>query len=477
MERIASITFRNCNYFLDFAVCLCSYIVGLLFWNFAYSGNLQPTIVFDIDRKNLLLPFLVYYLVVFFFLALIKFYNSSRLRTLAACFLQYCRVVAFAVLVLTCFSLFFPIIAISRSLLVGTATTSVLLFLAKEILVRSVLLKLRKNGFYVRKAIIVGSDFLIISTLARECKENLLLGIELIGLVLPTEAKPLKDTNMKVLGDLRSFSQILKDACPDIVIFLSQELKNQTLTEALWVCEERGIEVWLKLNLLDRIIYKASISSIKEIPFISFQSIANNPTALLIKYFADKVISSILIILLLPIMICVAIAVRLTSPGPILFKQTRAGLNGRKFELLKFRSMIADAEAKKSELFSKNEMEGPVFKIEEDPRITRLGRFLRRSSLDELPQLWNVLKGEMSLVGPRPMDYKEVDQIEGWQRRRLTMKPGITCIWQTSGRNRIKSFEDWSKLDLEYIDNWSLWLDFVLLIKTIPVVLLRKGAS
>ena len=167
--------------------------------------------------------------------------------------------------------------------------------------------------------------------------------------------------------------------------------------------------------------------------------------------------------------------IKWTLPGPVLFNQVRMGLNGRKFNMYKFRSMHQDAENRLGALKSSNEMSGPVFKIANDPRVTPVGRFIRKFSIDELPQLFNVLKGDMSLVGPRPPIYKEVLEYQRWQRRRLSMRPGITCIWQVSGRNDI-GFEEWMKLDLQYIDNWSFWLDLKLLFKTIPAVLIGKGA-
>jgi lipopolysaccharide/colanic/teichoic acid biosynthesis glycosyltransferase len=175
-------------------------------------------------------------------------------------------------------------------------------------------------------------------------------------------------------------------------------------------------------------------------------------------------------------MLVAAIAIRLESSGPVLFKQVRAGRNGRKFVMYKFRSMCTDAEKRLAELMHLNEMDGPVFKITHDPRITKVGRFIRKTSIDELPQLFNVLFGDMSLVGPRPPLPAEVAQYEGWQRRRLSVRPGITGMWQVSGRNAV-DFARWMELDLEYIDRWSLWLDLQILFRTVPAVLMRSGAS
>jgi exopolysaccharide biosynthesis polyprenyl glycosylphosphotransferase len=182
-----------------------------------------------------------------------------------------------------------------------------------------------------------------------------------------------------------------------------------------------------------------------------------------------------LLVLLSPLFLIIAALIKLTSSGPIFFKQVRCGLGGRKFAFYKFRSMIVDAEERKKGLEPLNEMSGPVFKIKDDPRITPVGRIIRKLSLDELPQLYNVLKGEMSLVGPRPPIPEEVQKYERWQRRRLSMRPGLTCLWQVNGRNEV-DFEQWMKLDLEYIDNWSLGLDFKIMLRTIPVVLTGHGA-
>jgi lipopolysaccharide/colanic/teichoic acid biosynthesis glycosyltransferase len=181
-------------------------------------------------------------------------------------------------------------------------------------------------------------------------------------------------------------------------------------------------------------------------------------------------------VVLSPLLLATALAVKLTSPGPIFFAQERVGMNKRKFRLLKFRSMVVDAEERKKDLAHLNEMDGPAFKIRKDPRVTRVGAILRKLSIDELPQLINVLKGEMSLVGPRPPLLNEVDLYDWSDRRRLSVRPGITCLWQVSGRNNL-TFDEWMILDRKYIDNWSVWFDLKILVMTIPVVLFGKGAS
>jgi lipopolysaccharide/colanic/teichoic acid biosynthesis glycosyltransferase len=176
-------------------------------------------------------------------------------------------------------------------------------------------------------------------------------------------------------------------------------------------------------------------------------------------------------------MLVIATLIRLTSEGPVLYRQTRCGLNGRRFTLYKFRSMVADAEARRPDLEHLNEMDGAAFKMADDPRVTGLGRWLRKFSLDELPQMWNVLRGDMSFVGPRPPLPEEVERYLPWQRRRLRMRPGLTCLWTLEGRNRLLKFDRLVQFDLAYIDNWSLWLDLKIFLKTIPRVALGRGAS
>ena len=200
--------------------------------------------------------------------------------------------------------------------------------------------------------------------------------------------------------------------------------------------------------------------------------------ALMMKDLIDRTGAVFGLLLLSPVFVIVAIGIKFTSPGPVVFRQPRGGKNGRPFTMYKFRSMHTDAAMRQAELATYNQMSGPVFKVENDPRVTRFGRFLRKTSIDEFPQLLNVLRGQMSLVGTRPLPVYEVEKFESTaQRRRLSMKPGLTCLWQIQGRNRITSFEDWVKLDLEYIDHWSLWLDAEILLKTVPVVLFGWGAK
>jgi lipopolysaccharide/colanic/teichoic acid biosynthesis glycosyltransferase len=213
-----------------------------------------------------------------------------------------------------------------------------------------------------------------------------------------------------------------------------------------------------------------------ERPLLTFATTPENEYLLLLKRALDFLLAAALLVVLSPLMALLALLIRLTSQGPVLFRQTRCGLGGRRFTLYKFRSMRPDADLLREELEALNEVDGPVFKITHDPRCTPIGRFMRKFSLDELPQLVNIVKGDMSFVGPRPPLPQEVERYERWQRRRLRMLPGLTCLWALEGRSRL-SFRRWMELDLDYIDHWSLALDWKILLKTIPLVLLGRGAS
>jgi lipopolysaccharide/colanic/teichoic acid biosynthesis glycosyltransferase len=199
--------------------------------------------------------------------------------------------------------------------------------------------------------------------------------------------------------------------------------------------------------------------------------------ALFVKRLLDMVVSATLLVLLAPLFVVIALTIKLTTPGlPVFYRWQVVGFKGRRFTGYKFSTMVADADARRDALTDRNEMQGPVFKIKEDPRVTRLGRYLRKYSLNELPQLWSVLKGDMSLVGPRPAFPHELEGYQLWHKRKLCVRPGITCLWQVQGRNRISAFDDWVRLDLEYIDKWTLWLDIKILARTIWAVVAGTGS-
>jgi exopolysaccharide biosynthesis polyprenyl glycosylphosphotransferase len=262
------------------------------------------------------------------------------------------------------------------------------------------------------------------------------------------------------------------------VIFAAAHSQLNRVEQAIGACEVEGVPAWLVADFIRTSIAKADVDAFGGRPMLVFRSTPDVSWTLFIKDLIDRVGAFIALVILALPMGLVALMIRITSPGPIIFRQQRAGKHGKPFIMYKFRSMSDDAEMRRAELEPFNQMSGPVFKVEDDPRITPFGRWLRRSSIDELPQLVNVLLGHMSLVGPRPLPIYEVEKFENTaQRRRLSVKPGLTCLWQISGRNQVKDFSDWVKLDLDYIDRWSLALDFKILLRTIPAVLGGMGAK
>jgi len=261
------------------------------------------------------------------------------------------------------------------------------------------------------------------------------------------------------------------------VLFAFGGSAPRPLQHCIAACETEGVEAWIAANYVRTSIARPTYDTLGSTPMLVLRVTPELSWALLIKSAVDRVGAMLGLLLLSPLFALIAALIKVTSPGPVIFKQRRAGRHGVPFTMYKFRSMRTGAEKERDALSDRNQMSGPVFKIEDDPRVTTVGRWLRRTSLDEFPQLLNVLLGQMSLVGPRPLPLYEVDNFElTAHRRRLSMKPGLTCLWQVAGRNVVKDFSEWVKLDVEYIDNWSLWLDLKILLKTVPVVLLGKGA-
>ncbi len=331
----------------------------------------------------------------------------------------------------------------------------------------------RKKGFNTRNLLIIAdSDSDSIIEKIRD-----LSYLDFVIKVIVTDSEKitgLYQEKFAVLPTTIDISRFLELESIDEVLFCRNIYSQEELKQLIYICQEIGVVFRMQANNLLSLMSKAKMISLEEISFLTFSNTPNDYFALKMKSFFDYSASFLILFFSLPFFLFIAILIKTTSKGPVFFKQIRVGLRGRKFLVYKFRTMVRDAEKLKNELLSQNEQQGPVFKMKNDPRITKIGKFLRKTSLDEFPQFINVLRGEMSIVGPRPPIPEEVAKYERWQLRRLSMKPGITCIWQVSGRNNI-SFEDWMRLDLLYIDTWSLKLDFILFIKTIKVIFRATG--
>lgn len=341
----------------------------------------------------------------------------------------------------------------------------------------------RYKNYNIRTILVIGSrqralDF--IKTVAHRPES----GYRIIGCLETCGLEGLVGNSVygkvQIIGTMDRFKTMLKEETIDEVVFGLPLKKVDNVHEYIYTAEQMGKNVRVLPDFqLNKIRYfpqtaTATIEDFLGVTTLGLSSLPKNSNGMLLKSFIDYAGALIGVILLSPVFLLIAAAIKCTSKGPVLFSQKRSGLNGRHFNVHKFRTMVVNAEELKKTLMDANEVDGPVFKIKKDPRITGIGAFLRKTSLDELPQLFNVLKGEMSLVGPRPPLPVEVEEYKLWQRRRLSMKPGLTCIWQVSGRNDV-SFEQWMNMDLQYIDNWSFGLDLKLLLLTVKEVTVGGG--
>jgi exopolysaccharide biosynthesis polyprenyl glycosylphosphotransferase len=312
--------------------------------------------------------------------------------------------------------------------------------------------------------------------LAKMIGESRPAGLRLAGWVETSPASPRRELDGLPVHALAEVPRVLREQVIDEVLFAVGREELERLEDLFLHCEEEGVRTRVALEMFPHQASQVFVEHLGSVPLLTFSTTPEDELRLFAKRLLDAAGAALLLVLLAPLLALLALLVKLSSTGPVFYRQMRCGLGGRRFVLVKFRSMVADAEQRQAELAALNEADGPVFKMRRDPRVTPVGRWMRRLSLDELPQLWNILKGDMSFVGPRPPLPQEVEKYERWQRRRLRMRPGLTCLWALEGRSAL-SFARWMELDMTYIDNWSLWLDLKILLKTIPRVLLGRGAA
>ena len=303
-------------------------------------------------------------------------------------------------------------------------------------------------------------------------------GLSLLGFIHIGNEPPTSPAGLRRAYSVLPKEQLVKmlhNRIVDEVVFAVEKEELLELEPLMQQCEQEGVRIRIQLDFLPKGFSHIFVEHLAHVPLLTLASTPQNDFALFFKRTVDVILSILSLVVLSPLFLFLALLVKLTSKGPVLFRQIRCGLGGRQFVLLKFRSMVVDADELLADLSALNEAEAPLFKMRNDPRCTKLGRWMRMFSMDELPQLWNILRGDMSLVGPRPPLPQEVEQYQPWQRRRLRMRPGLTCLWALEGRSQLR-FERLTRLDLLYIDNWSVWLDLKILIKTIPTVLSGRGA-
>ena len=429
------------------------------------------------------LPSISEYLVALFFfvpvwcamLYLNGMYRSLRTRTLLEVVSIVIKSAFFGTLIFGTIVFLFKLEFVSRIFFAIFLVVSMTFILIEKISLFSIMHNARKRGYNFRTLLIVGTGKRA-SSFAKKIQEHPEWGFQILGFIEDEVGRGIERINGKrVIGTLNDISAILHRNAVDEVIFVVPRSRLNHMENAIYDCEIEGVKATIAADLFDLKIARAYMTELDGIPLVTFKTTVAKEGQLFIKSIIDIVISGLGIVILSPLFLIVSILIRVTSRGTLLFKQQRLGLNGRKFELYKFRTMYKGAQEALTKVEDVNEMDRPDFRKKKIQWITPVGRILRKLSIDELPQLFNVFAGHMSIIGPRPTVPDEVSLYRSWQRRRFSMKPGITCLWQIRGRNKI-GFEEWMKLDLEYLDNWSLWLDFKILVKTIPVVLLGIGA-
>ena len=310
--------------------------------------------------------------------------------------------------------------------------------------------------------------------LGRSLEQSSAYGVRLTGFLDDTPGELVLSKPYPVYP-LANLNSLLQEHVIDEVIFAVDSHQLAGMEDVFLLCDEEGVRTRVIVDFFPHVNSEVYLDKLGSIPLLTFSAAPHDEIRLLLKRLTDIALAIAALILLLPFMAITGLAIRLTSPGPAIFRQVRCGLNGRRFMFYKFRSMCENAEDLKPQLMHLNHKQ-TAFKIPDDPRLTRIGRFLRKFSVDEWPQLWNVIRGDMALVGPRPAVPGEVENYQRWQRRRLRMRPGLTCLWAISGRDTL-DFDTWMKMDMQYIDNWSLSLDWKIMLRTIPRVISGKGAN
>lgn len=400
-------------------------------------------------------------------------YGSMREKGFGKIFWTIFEASLIAILAFSTAAFLFRLDLLSRTFVLAFFVTATSLLTLEKLLILQILRNARLKGLNFRVVLIIGSGPRG-QKFARMIEAHPEWGQKILGFIDEEEMLGKAVGTARVIGTFADLGRILEENVVDEVVFIMPRKWLSRLEEYVGVCEKIGVKATIAVDFFDTAIAKPVIKEMDGWPLLTFDTTPQDFFSLSLKRVLDTVGSAVGLILLAPLFLGIALIIKLTSPGPVFFRQIRCGVHGRTFEILKFRTMIFDAEKKLAALQKLNELEGPVFKIRNDPRITAIGRLLRKTSLDELPQLINVLMGDMALVGPRPPIPSEVERYERWQRRRLSMRPGITCIHEVVARNN-KDFNVWMRMDLEYIDNWYFGLDLKILARTLLAVVKGTG--
>jgi len=465
--------------FLDICLTAAAFIAAYFIKRLFLPASLRGLSV----EPNYYIVLLMIIIIWYVSFGLFELYASYRKQSFGEIFRNMLKAVSAGMLVMSLCMYVFKITDISRIMLGIFFLLNIGLLSVSKGFVYLVLARYRKKGYNSRNILIVGTRQRAVDVIDA-IGDRLGSGYSVLGCLGIDEAeigKKIKN-GIKVIGTVDHLEKILRDQVVDELIFAMPLKKIEDANKYIALAEEVGVSVRIVPDWqIHKLMYHPKIASIQFEEFLGVSTLTMTTTStkqgdLFIKSTFDYAFAAVTLVLSVPFFIAVALAIKITSKGPVFFKQERSGLNGRLFKVYKFRTMVLDAELKQADIKEMNESDGPVFKIRKDPRIIPcLGGFLRKTGMDELPQLVNVLKGEMSLIGPRPPIPAEVEKYETGQRRRLSMKPGITCLWQVTPDRNETTFDVWMQMDLEYIDNWSLWLDFKIFWKTILVMLTGSG--
>ncbi len=458
--------YNNIITVFEVVVTVTAFVIGYYVRVFDYANTFIYSNQYIISGL-LIIP--IWYIL----LKIINFQSLQKIKAYSVIIIEYFVIVLVGISIMFIFIFWLKLDNISRIAILIFGIIDFFLLSILRISLISIQKKRAIKGKDIKNTIIYADEKSI--SFIEKIRIAKQYGYKIVAIISDNEQiKSKYSETYKIHNKNIDIDKFLSENTIDEVIYCIDEIEAEEIRNLVYSCSEVGVNFQLQSQLFSLIAAKSQLNFMGEIPLLSISATSTDFFALSVKKIFDFFFSFFTLLFSFPIMIMIAIAIKIGSKGSILFKQKRVGLRGRIFTMLKFRTMVVDAEKFKDELISENEVDGPVFKIKNDPRVTKIGAFLRKTSLDEFPQFINVLKGDMSIVGPRPPIQEEVEKYERWQLRRLSMKPGITCIWQVTGRNNI-SFDDWMKMDLQYIDTWSLRLDIMLIFKTINAIIKRTG--
>ena len=456
---------------LDVGVTFLAYVLASYFRNFLLYFYEFGSPVHWHDSWDILLAILLVWRGLFGFQ---EAYTNQRFTSFRTEIVIIFKTVFMGTLIILTFA-FLIKSNVPRSLIFIFALVNLVFLWTEKSILYQVIRYLRKQGKNIKRVLVLGAG-----DVARSFLDSVDRypdwGLKVLGLICKDELNVgSKRFGYALVGHTANLRELLHlNPIDELVIALPAKYFH-ALDEVMAICDEEGVPVRIISPLFRNLLSKAKTDMVHGLPIVRFSSVERTDLESILKRGMDLVGSAALLVLLAPIFGLIALLIKLDSEGPVFYQWKVLGLNKRPMVGYKFRTMVVNADEIKEKLMENNEMSGPAFKMKNDPRITWVGKWLRKFSLDELPQLWSVLKGDLSLVGPRPPLQTEVETYEGWHRRKLSVKPGITCLWQVSGRNEINDFDDWMRLDMKYIDEWSLWLDVKILFRTVWVVLKGTG--